>query len=148
MGTADCVPTAKRLMSKQNQSRAVQTRGASRAGVAVMAAPMRRIASLVRIENAGWSRVSDLDKPTEECVLTAVLSDGRRIERTAQVTYAAGERERLLEAVLSGNGTEADVRVAQDVLHRRAKAVENVRGDLQREFGRGVPWVDAEAVAL
>jgi hypothetical protein len=44
-----------------------------------------------------------------------------------------------MEAVLKGTGTSADVRLAQGILLRRIRAVERVRGELQREFGNGVP---------
>lgn len=135
-------------MSKQNRSRAVQVSHPVKPRSSAMLAPVRRVATIVRVEVGEWDRVPNLDCPTESCTVTAVLSDGRRIERVATVEYQRGERERIIEAVLSGKGTDEDVRAAQRLLFRRTKAMERVRGKLQREFGRGVPWVDmAEAVA-
>jgi hypothetical protein len=104
-----------------------------------MAAPTRRIVTLVSIVAEGWGRKPDLAHPNEACTLRATLSDGRVIERDALMTYAPNERERVMEAVLKGTGTAADVRAARGILNRRIMAVERVRGDLQREFGNGVP---------
>ena len=104
-----------------------------------MAAPTRRLVTLVGIEAEGWARKPDLAHPNEACAVRATLSDGRVIERDALMMYAPNERERVMEAVLKGTGTSADVRLAQGILLRRIRAVERVRGELQREFGNGVP---------
>ena len=104
-----------------------------------MAAPTRRLVTLVSIVAEGYGRKPDLAHPNESCTLRATLSDGRAIERDAVITYAPNERERVIEAVLKGTGSSADVRAAQRILDRRIREVERVRGGLQREFGNGVP---------
>ena len=96
--------------------------------------PRRDVIALVRIESLGWARVPDLKTPTESCTLRAVFSDGRCIERTASISYAPGERERILEAVLGGTGSEHEVRMAQNVLLRRTRAEQDVRGWMQSTF--------------
>jgi hypothetical protein len=109
-----------------------------------MAPPRQRIVTLVAVDvTERWSRDLDLRQPTEVCTLTARLSDGRTIVREASVSYRKGERESVVEA-LTNNTTEPEEyekasRTMRALIDRRCRAVERVRGDFQREYGRGVP---------
>jgi hypothetical protein len=73
--------------------------------------------------------------------IVATLSDGREIERFAEVSYVPGEREHLIESMArpaGGPDGARAVRLARAILDRRARSVERVRGELQREYGGGV----------
>jgi hypothetical protein len=106
------------------------------------AEPRQRIAGLVRIEvTKQWDNVPELSTPTERCTLTAVLEDGRRIACDAIVQYETGERERILEGMMTGSDDPQVLRLAEQVPLRRIMAMQTARGTLQREFGNGVPWL-------
>jgi hypothetical protein len=98
----------------------------------------RRLVSLVSIREDGWARVPDLTTPTETNRIVAVLSDGREIERFAEIVYKPGEREKLIDAIVNGKGGPRELHLARSILDRRAAARQKVYGGLQREFSRGV----------
>lgn len=108
------------------------------------AAPTQQIVTLVAVEiTERWNRDLDFQQPTEVFTLTARLSDGRTIVREASVEYAKGEREQVVEALTDNTTEPAEYerasRTMRAIIDRRCRAVEIVRGDFQREYGRGVP---------
>lgn len=119
---------------KQNQSRSVHAPNPPRDRSTPTMLVRRTVVTVDRIEVGEWARVPDLSTPTESCSVVAHLSDGTTDERSATVTYEPGERERLLEAVMTGEGGEETVRLAQSVLLRRSAAILRERGELQREY--------------
>jgi hypothetical protein len=111
-----------------------------------MAAPQRRVVTIAKVELVktedaprGWARKPDLKQPHEYCLVVATLSDGRTIERRGKVVYRKHEREQVLEAVSTGEGAENALRKMRGILDRRARTVQALFGELQREYGNGVP---------
>ena len=103
-----------------------------------MAEPTRRIVTLARVEVGEWGRQPDLHTPHESVTVTAILSDGTMDARQATVKYAKGEREKILEAVIGGTGTEKELAQTRRILERRAQAIIRCRGELERMYGNGV----------
>jgi hypothetical protein len=101
-----------------------------------MAPPNKRLAHLVRIELVEpYARDLNLNDPTERATLRAHMSDGRTFDHIAQVVYAEGERERVVEAALGQRITcESDLHAVRKILDRRARALEMARGALQSRY--------------
>ena len=107
------------------RDRAIQTSHAQKPKATVMMAPRRRVLNPVRFERTDWTRVADADVPTERATLTAFFADGSSMGFEASVTYAHGERERILQPVIEGRGTEDEVRELQRLLFRRSAALQD-----------------------
>lgn len=94
----------------------------------------RRMATIARLEKDGWQRDGEIEK----CVVTATLTDGRTVQKTAMIEYAADERHEIVKSLVEGAaaGREEWVgKFTRQVFLRRAKALEGVYGELQREYG-------------
>lgn len=104
--------------------------------------PVRRLVTIDRVEVGPWASTPDLGRGFEEVCVVAVLSDYRLVTRWAQIVYATGERERIMEAVAdsatSASETERATRTLRNILCRRASAIQKCRGELEREYGNGV----------
>lgn len=102
-----------------------------------------RYATIARIEKTGWRR----DGETETCVVTAVLTDGRTVERVAKIDYRPQERQKMMERLVhdaAAGRSDWEGEFMRGVFLRRAKALETVYGELQREFSC-TPAVEAVA---
>ena len=97
-----------------------------------------RIATLERIEASGWEQTERRGKPADACTLTAHLSDGTKHTRKAVVSYKTGEREKLFVPMLEGKMTEREGQDLMRLVLRRCTALQTTRGELQREFGKGL----------
>jgi len=125
-------------MSKQDQQRAVQPAGPLRPRATGPLVQRRRLATIAWTAAGAWEREGE----RESCVVTVTLTDGRTISREAVVEYEVGARHRIMEHALAGR-----MYALRQVLDWKARAIERVRGELQREWSC-VPWCDvAEAAA-
>jgi hypothetical protein len=96
-----------------------------------------RLVTLVRIEQTGWARVPNMESPTETNVVTAHLSDGTTRAIDATIVYAAGERERIFEAMLEPNADpEPAIQAVRSIARRRAAAVKEAYRVLQVAHGK------------
>ena len=96
---------------------------------------LRRLSRFVRFEQSSFAR--DKGGSTERASVVAVMEDGQRFEREAIVEYEEGERERAVEA--SFTDKDRAMKMFESLLLRRSRALQQARGELQREYGKGVP---------
>jgi hypothetical protein len=100
-----------------------------------------RVVTIVKIELGRWK--TERGKEVESREIRATRSDGKVHETHAVVTYAPGERKRMMEglfdpekALESGLATVDEV--GRKVYDRRGRAVEKVLGLIAQRFG-GLP---------
>jgi hypothetical protein len=104
-----------------------------------MAAPLRTPRYLVRIESDGYMKHTGEDlMPTEVCPLRAYYSDGSVEDHEALVTYGEREREQIIERAMARKATEEDMRHMRRIVDRRNRAVERVRGAIQRAAAKAL----------
>jgi hypothetical protein len=101
-----------------------------------MGAPLRRIERITHFTSSGWHRDPD-NSLIETCDITAHFSDGRTMTRAATITYAPGQRERLMESVLTNIMAPRDHAFADWVRTQRWRRSEQVYGSFHSEFGKG-----------
>jgi hypothetical protein len=102
-----------------------------------MAAPQRKITSLVRIESSGWRR---LGGGIERIALHAVFSDGSESPVVeADMRYKPGFREGLIERAYSGKSTPEDYATMMRIRGERNSKKQALYGELQRRYGHGIP---------
>ena len=98
-------------------------------GFSGMAAPLRRLVTLVSVGTPQpWQREIG-DVPAETILLQASLSDGTVVERMVRVTYGQHEREDALTAA-----TDGDWQTLRRLYDRRSRAIERGRASFQKEF--------------
>ena len=97
-----------------------------------------RVVTLDRVESTGWAKIPDLSTPKEHNVLTAYFSDGTTKTKTLTVSYKDGERERILEAMVSGVEADKALDSLVKIKLRRARLVQKAHGDWRREYRNGV----------
>jgi hypothetical protein len=118
-------------VSKKDRFR--QPPSAQRPAFSPMMASRRTMTRLLRVEVGMWEPKPDLDRRDEEITVTAVYCDGTRIDRIARVSYAKGEREKVMDGVLDHRkATWETVRIAQSIFARRQKAVDDIRAEFWR----------------
>ena len=96
-----------------------------------------RIPNVIAVETTPWSAAYRTDDgcAREECEVIATLSDGSQRRVTAEMVYGKHEREKLIEMIHAGQGSEREVERARAILLRRCRALEIARGTLQKMVG-------------
>ena len=120
---------------RRQRERAVVTPWPPKPRLHIGAEPLRRIAGFAGFEQSSFAR--DKGGSTERASVVAVMEDGQRFEREAIVEYEEGERERAVEA--SFTDKDRAMKMFESLLLRRSRALQQARGELQREYGKGVP---------
>ncbi len=101
-----------------------------------MAAPVRKIVSIAKIECTGWQRQPN---GTEEITVIAHLSDGSfSPAHVAQMFYLPNERQEIITRAMSGKGTASDLRRVMHIRTEREVKKQRLYGDVQRNYGQGL----------
>lgn len=94
----------------------------------------QKITHLTHVEKSGWARVPDFTKLDESCIFTCHFSDGTTRERTATMKYKPGQRERIVEALAKGDGSDREVKMMRNIIYTRKKLEQQEHAWIQKNW--------------